>query len=134
MLLSLDKIDVNIEASEKVFFEDYADVVFDEYDKTPLYFATQKENIKFVKLLLNKKIDVNIFRKHRKYITNSSGKVTEKTALKCAIKNENIEIIKLLLMNDNIDVNKKKYLCFYRGQIKEDGLWSKFWEKEFIDI
>ena len=88
MLLSLDKIDVNIEASEKVFFEDYADVVFDEYDKTPLYFATQKENIEIVKLLLNNsKIDVNIFRKHRNYITNSSGKVTEKTALNCAIKN-----------------------------------------------
>ena len=52
MLLSNDKINVNIERKEKVFFEDGGDKVLDEYDKTPLYFATQKENIEIAKLML----------------------------------------------------------------------------------
>lgn len=49
LLLSNDKIDINIESKLKVYFQDPEDRALWEYDETPLYFSTQKENIEIVK-------------------------------------------------------------------------------------
>ena len=48
------------------------------------------------------------------------NKVEEKTALNCAIENENIDAVNLLLQNDKIDINYPRKLSIKPKELNDD--------------
>ena len=112
ILLENDKLDIN-KFSNKYLKKDgkkeeYGKI--EEYEKTALYLAVEKQNAEIIRLLIdNDKIDLNIVnRNYKSYVEKTFGYEDESryTAFYAAVAEKNTKIIKLLQLfhfcNDKI--------------------------------
>lgn len=94
---------------------------FDEYDRTPLFYATLTGHVETVKLLLA----------HKASVTTCPGLLIN------AVRNDSKEIVNLLLRQPNIDVNEidkktlKRPLHFCAHNEATDGWDSIFFKPQF---
>ncbi|KAK8846392.1 hypothetical protein M9Y10_020409 [Tritrichomonas musculus] len=135
-LLSQKNIDVN----EKYIYT-YEILVkgkklrlMEAYNGTVLFYAIEKKNIDFVKLLLSKKeVDVNILSMSKGFNRSDNKKAISSllrlTPLHAAIKDKSPEIVNLLLSRPDINANSTIYVkkydnCTMGGYIEYKGLKS----------